>query len=156
MDDRHPKRRKDKYNPYTLSVKEGEYYISFEDGRGMSYCMEIAEELYVLMDSFELEDLSVMNEKERHIIQAEFSDETIGQDKLLQMDTVYDIVWDKICKEQLYQAIDKLPKVQRRRVMLYYFYGLTYEKIAEIEGCTVHSVFVALERAKEKIKKFLK
>ncbi len=27
MDERHPKRRKDKYNPYTLSVKDGEYYI---------------------------------------------------------------------------------------------------------------------------------
>ena len=31
MDDRHPKRRKDKYNPYTLSLGDGKCYLSFKD-----------------------------------------------------------------------------------------------------------------------------
>ena len=34
MDDRHPKRRKDKYNPYTLSLVDGKCYLSFKDGQG--------------------------------------------------------------------------------------------------------------------------
>lgn len=70
--------------------------------------------------------------------------------------SVEEIVYQAIEREQLHQAIDRLPKAQRRRLLLYYFYDFTYEKIAEIEGCSVHSVFVAIERAKEKIKFFLK
>ena len=31
MDNKRPKRRKDKYNPYTLHTGKGKYYISFTD-----------------------------------------------------------------------------------------------------------------------------
>ena len=31
MDNKRPKRRKDKYNPYTLHTEKGKYYISFTD-----------------------------------------------------------------------------------------------------------------------------
>ena len=34
MDKKHPNRKKDKYNPYTLTIAEGRYYLSFKDGRG--------------------------------------------------------------------------------------------------------------------------
>ena len=37
MDDRHPKRRKDKYNPYTLSLVDGKCYLSFKDGQDIYY-----------------------------------------------------------------------------------------------------------------------
>lgn len=70
--------------------------------------------------------------------------------------SVEETVYRAIQYEQLHRAIDQLPKTQRRRLILYYFYDFTYEKIAEIEGCSVHSVFVAIEWAKEKIKFFLK
>ncbi|MFD1402086.1 RNA polymerase sigma factor [Robinsoniella peoriensis] len=60
-----------------------------------------------------------------------------------------------VAGEQLHNAISKLPEVQRRRLLLYYFAELTYEQIAEMEGCSVHSIFVAIERAKENLKKFL-
>lgn len=35
MDEKRPKRRKDKYNPYTLSQKEDKHYLSFRDGQGI-------------------------------------------------------------------------------------------------------------------------
>lgn len=41
MDGNHPKRRKDKYNPYTICEKNGKYYLSFSDGQGVRYEMEI-------------------------------------------------------------------------------------------------------------------
>lgn len=31
MDAKHPKRKKDKQNPYTLSIENGKEYISFHD-----------------------------------------------------------------------------------------------------------------------------
>lgn len=156
MDGRHPKRRKDKNNPYTLSVASGRFYLSFRDGMGVLHEMEIDGELYGLLNAFELEDLSYLNEWDRHIEQSELSEETLEQRMRRTPCSVEETVYRSIQYEQLHQAIDQLPKTQRRRLLLYYFYDFTYEKIAEIEGCSVHSVFVAIERAKEKIKFFLK
>lgn len=155
MDERHPKRRKDKNNPYTLSVTDGKFYLSFHDGIGVFHEMEINSELYGLLNAFELEDLSYLNEWDRHIEQSELSEETLEQRMRRTPRTVEETVYRAIQYEQLHQAIDHLPKIQRRRLLLYYFYDFTYERIAEMEGCSVHSVFVAIERAKEKIKFFL-
>lgn len=58
MDERHPKRRKDKNNPYTLSMASGRFYLSFRDGMGVPHEMEIDGNLYELLNAFELEDLS--------------------------------------------------------------------------------------------------
>ena len=156
MDERHPKRRKDKNNPYTLSIASGRFYLSFRDGLGVLHEMEIDGNLYELLNTFELEDLSYLNEWDRHIEQSELSEETLEQRMRKTPCSVEETVYHAIQYEQLHQAIDHLPKTQRRRLILYYFYDFTYEKIAEIERCSVHSVFVAIERAKEKIKFFLK
>lgn len=155
MDERHPKRRKDKNNPYTLSIADGRFYLSFRDGVGVLHEMEIDGEMYRLLNAFELEDLSYLNEWDRHIEQSELSEETLEQRMHRTPCTVEETVYQAIQHEQLHQAIDHLPKIQRRRLILYYFYDFTYERIAEMEGCSVHSVFVAIERAKEKIKFFL-
>lgn len=156
MGERHPKRRKDKYNPYILSVEDGKNYISFEDGRGMSYYMEIAEELYVLMESFEKEDRHYLNERNRHIEHLQLTDEEIERRMIEPSKTLDEEIFRKMEKEQLYRALDLLPKIQRRRMMLYYFYDLTYEKIAEIEGCTVMPIKRSIDRGLKKIKKFFK
>ena len=56
MDDRHPKRRKDKYNPYTLSLVDGKCYLSFKDGQGFPHKLELDVKLYALFDRFELDE----------------------------------------------------------------------------------------------------
>lgn len=156
MDEKHPKRRKDRNNPYTLSIANGRFYLSFRDGMGVLHEMEIDGKLYGLLNAFELEDLSYLNEWDRHIEQSELSEETLEQRMWNIPCSVEETVYQAMQYEQLHKAIDHLSKIQRRRLLLYYFYDFTYEKIAEIEGCLVHSVFVAIERAKEKIKFFLK
>lgn len=67
--------------------------------------------------------------------------------------SVEEAVYRRMQYERLYQAIDRLPKAQRRRLILYYFYDFTYEKIAEIEGCSIMPVKRSIDRALEKIKK---
>lgn len=149
MDERHPNRRKDKNNPYTLSIASGRFYLSFRDGMGVLHEMEIDGELYGLLNAFKLEDLFYLNEWDRHTEQSEVSEETLEQRMRRTPCSVEENVYRAIQYEQLHQAIDHLPKIQRRRLLLYYFYDFTYEKIAEIEGCSAHSVFVAIERAKQ-------
>lgn len=57
---------------------------------------------------------------------------------------------------QLHRAISVLPEIQKRRLILYYFQGLTYEQIAEMEGCTKRAVKFSVDIAVEKLKKFFK
>ena len=46
--------------------------------------------------------------------------------------------------------------IQKRRLILYYFQGLTYEQIAEMESCTKRAVKFSVDIAVEKLKKFFK
>ncbi len=52
MKGNHPKRRKDKYNPYSIFESDGKYYIEFADGQRKEHCMEISRELYEAFDKF--------------------------------------------------------------------------------------------------------
>ena len=78
MLEKHPNRKKDKYNPYTLTITEGHYYLSFKDGRGKQQNIEIDEILYQTFDRFELEDISHLNRVSRHIEHSELTEETLN------------------------------------------------------------------------------
>lgn len=152
-----PKRRKAKDNPYSIyyDMDKRSYFLSFTDGYGLSHRFEISKDIYDLFDEFELGDLSMLNEFDRHIEHSELTEGTLNERAANVPKSVEEIVCERMRDEQLHNAISKLPEVQRRRLMLYYFAELTYEQIAEMEGCSVHSIFVAIERAKENLKKFL-
>lgn len=77
MENNRPKRRKDKYNPYTLSEKAGHYYVSFKDGQGILQEIEISEHIYKVFDKFELEDLVYLNVWDRHLEQSEVCEQTL-------------------------------------------------------------------------------
>ena len=79
MDERHPKRRKDKYNPYTLTIENGRYYLTFQDGQRVHHKMEIDVNLYKLFDRFELEDIAYLNERDRHLDQTELSEALLSR-----------------------------------------------------------------------------
>lgn len=69
--DPRPKRRRAKDNPYILSTvgiktNQPHYYVSFPDAQGNQIRLEISESLYKLLDKFELEDLSFLNEVDNH------------------------------------------------------------------------------------------
>ena len=66
MDEKHPNRKKDKLNPYILSIENEEYYVSFSDGQGIHHTEKISKELYELFDRFELEDISHLNVVSRY------------------------------------------------------------------------------------------
>lgn len=154
MDGNHPKRRKDKYNPYTICEKNGKYYLSFSDGQGMRYEMEIQKELFDMLNQFELDDLSVLNEWDRHIEHFEQTEQTLNRRAYYKAESVEDAVLRNIEYERLHRAISELPETQRRRLTLYYFQGLTYEQIAEMEGCTKRAIKFSVDIAIEKLKKF--
>lgn len=156
MLEKHPNRKKDKYNPYTLTITEGHYYLSFKDGRGKQQNIEIDEVLYQTFDRFELEDISHLNRVSRHIEHSELTEETLNDRTFHKAKQIEDIVSESIEYEQLHRAVSELPKVQRRRLKLYFFGEMSYEQIAKLEGCTKRAVKFSVDIAVEKLKKNLK
>lgn len=155
MEGKRPKRRKDKYNPYNIYEQDGSYYISFKDGQGLYQKFEISEKIYEAFNSFELVDLSYLNVWDRHIEQSEIWETSLNERALEVPETVEDIVLRNIQTENLYEAIDKLPEAQRRRLWMYFFDGMTYEQIAEFEKCKHPAVVKSVKAALKNLKKFL-
>ena len=155
MKGNHPKRRKDKYNPYSIFELDGKYYIEFADGQRKAHCMEISRELYEAFDRFELDDLKHLNFVDRHIEQSEIYDITLHRRSGQAGESAENEAIRKIALEELYSAISMLPAIQKRRLVLYYFVGLTYEQIAEMENCSFQAIAKSVTTAEKKLKKLL-
>lgn len=153
MDEKRPKRRKDKYNPYTLTITEDKHFLSFRDGQGVLQELQITKELFEVLNRFELDDLSILNEWDRHIEHFEQTEQSLNRRAFFKAESVEKTVLRNLQYEQLHDAILELPETQRRRLILYYFQGLTYEQIAEMEGCTHPAIIKSVSSALEKIKK---
>ena len=153
MNEKHPNRKKDKHNPYTLMIVEGRYYLSFKDGRGVMQNIEIDKVLYDLFNRFELEDISYLNRVSRHIEHSELTESSLNDRAFYKEESLEETVSRSMEYEQLHKAISKLPETQKRRLLLYFFGELTYEQIAELEGCTKRAVKFSIDLAIEKLKK---
>lgn len=156
MEGNHPKRRRDKYNPYYICELEGHYYISFQDGQGVLHKFEINRTLYEVFDDFELKDISYLHKWDKYIVHSEVWESTLDDRAFMQPESVEEIVLKNILTEKLHRAIRTLSPIQRRRLILYFYEGMTYEKIAEREGCSKMSVKRSIDAAIGKLRKILK
>lgn len=156
MKGNHPKRRRDKYNPYQIYDMDGNFYISFIDGQGNLQEFEIDEPLYKVFDKFELEDLSYMHEWERHLEQSELYESTLNKRAFYQLEDLEETVLKKIRNEQLHKAVNELPEPYRRRVLLYYFFDMTLEQIAQNEKRSKAAIKYSIDKALEYLKKIEK
>lgn len=154
MQGKHPKRKKDKYNPYVIYKKEGQAFLSFKDGQGNGHTLEINKGLYEVFNLFELQDIKYLNVLSRHIEHSEVWDSTLNRRALEQPESTEEIVIKKIQKETLHRAICELPQIQKRRLVLYYFENMTYEQIAKLEGCSKVAVKYTIDKAIKNLKKF--
>ena len=100
--DPRPKRRKDKDNPYEIftvgiETDNPHFYISFTDGQGVKVCMEIEKELYELFDKYELDDLSFLNEQDRHYYLRSDNDESFEERCADESESVEDTKPSSLC-----------------------------------------------------------
>jgi len=155
MEGNHPKRRKDKYNPYNIYELNGNFYISFKDGQGVLHKYEISRLLYETFNAFELDDLAYLNVVDRHIEHSEIWESSLHERSIQKTESVEDVVFRNIQIERLHKAISELPEIQRRRLKYYYFDGLTYDQIAKLEKCKHPAVIKSIKAALKKLKKLL-
>lgn len=156
MKEIHPKRRKDKFNPYKIyRTEDGKCHLSFRDERGVSHHLELDETLYALFDRFELDDISYFNVVDRHYEHSELTEISLNNRAFQKEESLEEQVLKRLEEERLHRAISQLPEIQRRRIILYYFEDLTYEQIAGLEGCTITPVKNSIDKALNNLKKIL-
>lgn len=158
--DPRPKRRRAKDNPYelyTVGIHTGQprFFIAFTDCEGIHRELEIGKALFETLNRFELDDLSFLNEVDNHYEHSELTEVSLNARAFCQPETVEEIALQHFQNEQLHTAIAQLPEKQRTRLILYYFGELTYEQIAEMEGCTIMPVKRSIDAALKKLKKIL-
>ena len=154
--DENPKRRKHKDNPYTLKKVGNKFFVSFKDGMGIFQEIEINEKQSNAFNEFELEDLSEMNEFDRHIEHSEIYENNLekrAKEKTISMEEEF---IQKATFEELKKAIERLEEPYRKRIILYYFNNKNETEIAEIEGISQQAISKTLHIALEKLKEFLK
>lgn len=152
-----PKRRKSKYNPYKLekSNKEGKYKLKFKDSNNKQFNIEISEEIFIEFDRFELEDISQMNEYDRHIEHSQLIESTLHNRVKEKELNVEDLVISKLEKGKIHNAISRLPEIQRRRIILYFFKDLKLREISKKEHTSIRAIQYSINIALKNLKKFL-
>lgn len=152
-----PKRRKDRYNTYKFKkIDNGEKYtVEFETYQKNNISLEISKEIYSVFNTFELIDLSIMNEFDRHIEHSELNDNTLNKRMFNVEENVENIVITNIENQKLYKAINSLPPKQKYRIEKYYFDNLTQQEIATIENCSIRAIQYSMKNALKNLKNFL-
>ena len=153
-----PKRRKYRDNPYTLSFIEEKniYIVSFKDVKGTTHRVEINKDVYKAFDEFELEDLTEMNEYDRHIEHSEVFENSLEKRAINKPISLEDDFVNKSTFNELKEAINKLPEIQKRRIKKYYFDEKTQQQIADEEKVDIRAVQYTLNIALKNLKKILK
>lgn len=132
------------------------FFVTFIDINCHTQTIEVDEHVYDEFQQFKRIDKRQQHHFERHIEHNALSDKDLHNRSSLDQELTDDVVIKKIYNEIIAQAVESLSDVQRRRVVLYFEYDLSHEKIAEIENCSKASVTRSLRRAKDKISMFLK
>ena len=158
--DPRPKRRIHKDNPYRifstgLATDNPHYYIKFQDAQEVEICVEVSKDLFDFFDNCELEDLSLLNESDRHLDKTELSPYLLNVITNQSQDPLLDLTAKSQEERQLRMAIMMLPDKQRRRLLMHYWGNMTYKQIAKIEGCAFQVVQRSIEKAKINLKNIL-
>lgn len=142
---------------YTLRTEvrgEGKtaYFISFADGQGEFYDLEVSEEFYVEFRQLERKNRNLQQSDWRHQEASELWDETLYKRAFRVPKSVEELIFDAEQREILHKAIASLPEIQRRRFLFYHEYDFTYSAIGEMEHCRAQSIRQSVLRAREKVK----
>lgn len=142
---------------YTLRTEvcsEGKisYFISFTDGQGEFYDLEVSEAFYIEFRQMERKNRNLQQSDWRHQEASDLWDETLYERAFRVPKSVEELICDTEQREFLHKAILALPEIQRRRFLLYYEYDFNYRQIGEMEHCKPQSIRHSVIRAREKIK----
>ena len=98
----------------------------------------------------------MMVKNSRYIQKYELSDEALSNKMLNNQTSIEDKLISDFEIEELYEAINELSDIQKRRIRKYFFEDKTFEEIAIEEECSKVAVKYTIDIALEKISKKIK
>jgi len=128
------------------------YFISFTDGQGEFYDLEVSEPFFMEFRQMERKNRNLQQSDWRHQEASDLWDETLYNRAFRVPKSVEELIFDAEQRELLNKAIAALPTTQRRRFLLYHEYNFNYRQIGEMEHCRPQSIRHSVIRAREKIK----
>jgi len=128
-----------------------EIWYKLADGKRI--CLKVPIEVKDLINETDRQIRSQRRQDRRR--HTEYVEGLTDSETILRQEDVADLVCRMDSYERLYAAIEKLSDIQRRRVILYYFNGFTYRRIAEHEGIGHTKVARSVERALAKLRRIL-
>ena len=130
------------------------YYAAFFDGKGNPQEVEISEDVFHAFGEFKKEAKKQQNFDERHREYFDLSEEEIASRPAPTQRNIEEVICEKEVSKEVKEAVDSLADVQRRRLLLYFRYDLTYEQIADIENCSHPAIIKSVNAAIKKLKSF--
>ena len=113
-------------NGYSLEVIKGKnkdkYFVSFTDGDGEFQRVEINCDIYSALFELNKADRNLTRSDERNLEHSELTEETLIKRSFERPKGIEEIILEKEMKSSFWKAIGDLPKVQRKRLLLYYDY----------------------------------
>ncbi len=151
---RRPSKKAD--NQYTLIKTESyKFFALFKDGEGKAQEIEITEAVYFELLLETREDDARLRWEKRHV------DDSADVDALSNRSAedvhcriVEDTVITAMLVDEDSSARSAVTDLQWRRLQLHYCLGLTFDEIAEMDGCTKMAINDSLTKAIKKLHKF--
>jgi len=129
--------------------------IKYKTAARKHICVEVSTAVKELLEQSDRQMRSQQRQDRRHLIKEEYIDELVDTTTVYPQEDFADLVIRMDRTNQLYTAIEMLSEVQRRRIHLYYFVGLSYRQIGEKENVSHNSVARSVEQAIRKLRKHI-
>ena len=133
---------------------ENHYFVTFRDSLNILHEIEVSEEVFEEFTRFIRIERNLRRSDERHEEYLELSESELYRRAAVCPESLDEVIAKNEMRESVHAAFQCLTKIQRRRFILRYEHDLTYEQIAEIEGCTKRAVKFTIDGAVEAIKKY--
>ncbi|OJU09439.1 MAG: hypothetical protein BGN88_09930 [Clostridiales bacterium 43-6] len=145
-------------SPYKIRIKKtnnsNQYFVSFIDGQDTFQELELSHSMFIEIHKIIKDIRNLKRSDERHIEKFDLSDEQLLHRAFNPPMSIEDEAIIMESMKTLNEALSRLPEIQKRRVILYYKNHLTFEQIAEMEGCKHPAVIKSVNQALKKIKKY--
>ena len=129
--------------------------IEYKTANGNKISVEVSTSVKELLEQSDRTIQSQRRQDRRRLDFTPLTDEFLELSLLAATEDTSDL-YEKIERDaRLYEAIDKLTEAQKRRLCLYYFRGLKYREIAELEGVNLASIGQSIRLALKQLYKLL-
>lgn len=126
--------------------------IEYKTANGSRICVEVSTSVKELLEQSDRQIRSQRRQDRRYLDFTPLTDEVLEISLLGAYEDTADLLERMESNARLHKAIGKLTEVQRRRLSLYYFEGLTYSQIAKLEGVSHRAVIYSIEQALKQLK----